>query len=53
MSNVDHSEVFVKMTRFSLFRANGRQHVWRCVGEPFADISVVDRAAHGGGGVVV
>ncbi len=40
-------------SRFSLYRADGRQHVWRCVGERFADVNVVDRMAHGGGGVMV
>ncbi len=38
---------------FSLYWANGRQHVWRCVGERFADVNVVDRVAHGGGGLMV
>ncbi len=28
-------------------------HVWRYVGERFADVNVVDRVAHGGGGVMV
>ncbi len=28
-------------------------YVWRCVGERFADVNVVDRVAHGGGGVMV
>ena len=37
----------------SLFRADGRRPVWRRVGEWFADVSVVDRVAHGGGGVMV
>lgn len=27
--------------------------VWRCVGERFADVNVVDRVPHGGGGVLV
>ncbi len=27
----------------------GRRHVWRRVGERFADVKVVDRVAHGGG----
>ncbi len=38
---------------FSLYRADGRQRVWRCVSEQFADVNVVDRVAHGGGGVMV
>ncbi len=38
---------------FSLYRADGRQHVWRHVGERFADVNVVDQVAHGGGGVMV
>lgn len=35
---------------FTLFRADGRQRVWCRVGECFADVSVVDQVAHGGGG---
>ncbi len=38
---------------FSLYRADGRQRVWRRVGEWFADVSVVDRVAHDGGGIMV
>ncbi len=34
-------------------RADGRQHVWRRVGEWFADVNVVDRVSHGSGGVMV
>ncbi len=45
--------LFTDESRFSLYRADGRQHVWRCVGERFADVNVVDRMAHGGGGVMV
>uniref|UniRef100_A0A9J8CJL4 Transposase Tc1-like domain-containing protein n=1 Tax=Cyprinus carpio carpio TaxID=630221 RepID=A0A9J8CJL4_CYPCA len=33
--------------------ADGRQRVWRRVGEWFADVNVVDRLAHGGGEVMV
>ncbi len=40
-------------SRFSQYRADGRQLVRRCVGEKFADVNVVDRVAHGGGGVAV
>ncbi len=38
---------------FSLYRADGRQRIWCCVGVRFADANVVDRVAHGGGGVMV
>lgn len=31
----------------------GRQHVWRAVGERFADVNLVDLAARGGGGDMV
>ncbi len=40
-------------SRFSLYRADGRQRVWRRVGEQFADVNVVDRVVHGGSGVMV
>ncbi len=40
-------------SRFSLYRADGRDCVWHCVGERFADVNVVDRVAHSGGGVMV
>ncbi len=39
--------------QFSLYRADGRQHVYHCVGERFADVNVVARVAHGGSGVIV
>ncbi len=31
----------------------GRQRVWHCVGERFAEVNIVDRVAHGGGGIMV
>ena len=37
-------------SRFTLFRADGRQRVWRRASERFADINIVDRVVHGGGG---
>ncbi len=40
-------------SRFSLYRADGRQRVWHRVCELFAGVNVVDRVAHGGGGVMV
>uniref|UniRef100_A0A8C1J0B0 Transposase Tc1-like domain-containing protein n=1 Tax=Cyprinus carpio TaxID=7962 RepID=A0A8C1J0B0_CYPCA len=45
--------LFTDESRFSLYRADVRQRVWHCVGERFADVSVVNRVAHGGGGVMV
>ncbi len=45
--------LFMDESRFSLYRLDGRQRVWRHVGERFADVNVVDRVAHGGGGVMV
>ncbi len=43
--------LFMDESRFSLYRADGRQCVWRRVSEWFADVNVVDRVAHGDGGV--
>ncbi len=34
-------------SRFSLYRADGRQRVWCRVGERFTDVNVEDRVAHG------
>ncbi|KAL0187812.1 hypothetical protein M9458_014911 [Cirrhinus mrigala] len=45
--------LFMDESRFSLYRADGRQRVWCRVGKRFADVNVVDRVAHGGGGVMV
>ncbi len=45
--------LFTDESRFSLYRADGRQRVWHHVGERFADVNVVVRVAHGGGGVMV
>ncbi len=45
--------LFTDESWFSLYRADGRQRVWRRVGERFADVNVVDRVAHGGAGVMV
>uniref|UniRef100_A0A9J7Y6F3 Transposase Tc1-like domain-containing protein n=1 Tax=Cyprinus carpio carpio TaxID=630221 RepID=A0A9J7Y6F3_CYPCA len=45
--------LFTDESWFSLYRADGRQHLWCRVGERFADVNVVDRVAHGDGGVMV
>ncbi len=45
--------LFTNESWFSVYRADGRPHVWRRVGEWFADVNVVDRVAHGGSGVMV
>ncbi len=48
-----HFVLFTDESRFSLYRADGRQRIWRHVGEQFTDVNVMDRVAHGGGGVMV
>ncbi len=45
--------LFTDESRFSLYRADSRQRLWHRVGERFADVNVMDRVAHGGGGVMV
>ncbi len=40
--------LFTDESRFLLYRADGRQRVWR-VGERFADVNVVNQVAHGDG----
>lgn len=45
--------LFTDESRFILYRADGRQRVWRRRGERFANANVVRRVAHGGGGVMV
>uniref|UniRef100_A0A669CG85 Uncharacterized protein n=1 Tax=Oreochromis niloticus TaxID=8128 RepID=A0A669CG85_ORENI len=45
--------LFTDESRVSLFRVDGRQRVWRRVGERFADVHLVDQVAHGGGGNLV
>ncbi len=45
--------LFTDESRFSLYRADGRQRVWRRVSERFAYVNIVDRVAHGGSGVMV
>ena len=41
--------LFMDESRFQLYQADGRQRVWRCVGERFADVNVLNRMRHGGG----
>ncbi len=45
--------LFTDESLFSLYRADGRQRVWRRVGERFADVNVVDWVAHVAVGVMV
>ncbi len=37
--------LFTEESQFSLYRADGRQRVWHCVGERFAYVNVVDDKA--------
>ncbi len=50
---LERCSLFMDESRISVNRADGRQCVWCRVGEQFADANVVDRVAHGGGGVMV
>ncbi len=45
----------LRPARIPVFNVQGRWQtaVWRCVGEQFADVNVVDRVTHGGCGVMV
>ncbi|KTG36645.1 hypothetical protein cypCar_00003832 [Cyprinus carpio] len=57
LSPKSHSNSQHRGRRISLYltfnpRADGKQRVWRHVGERFADVNVVDQVAHGGGGVM-
>ncbi|KAL0152484.1 hypothetical protein M9458_052207, partial [Cirrhinus mrigala] len=45
--------LFTNESRFSLYRADGRQCVWRRVGERFADVNVVDRVTASGSKVMI
>jgi hypothetical protein len=38
---------------FNCTRADGRQCIWRHVGEQYADVNVVNRVPHGGSRVIV
>ncbi len=53
ISQVWRGVLFTDESRFSLYRVDDRQCVWRCVGERLADVNIVDRVANGGGGVMV
>lgn len=46
-------EVFSSWLNPRLHKADGRQNVWSCVSEWFADDYVVDGVVHGGCGVMV
>ncbi len=53
VSGTSRGVLFTDESRFSPYRADGRQRVWCHVGELLADINIVDRVAHGGGGFMV
>uniref|UniRef100_A0AAZ3SWC4 Uncharacterized protein n=1 Tax=Oncorhynchus tshawytscha TaxID=74940 RepID=A0AAZ3SWC4_ONCTS len=40
-------------SQFQQYLADGRQRVWLRVGERFADVNILNRVLHGGGGVIV
>ena len=44
--------LFTDESQFQLYRADGRQRVWRRVGEWFAYVNVVNRVPHDGGEVM-
>ena len=45
--------LFTDESQFQLYWADGRQRVWRRVGDKFSDVNVVNRVPNGGGGVMV
>lgn len=47
-SGIRRSVLCMDESWFTLYRADGRHHVWHCVGEWFADVNFVKRVAHGG-----
>ncbi len=51
--NSNHPDPPLKPHANPYLLKHGRQRVWRYVCERFADVNVVDRVAHGGGGVMV
>ena len=45
--------IFTDVSRFTLYRADGRRHMYRRRGERFANACVVERDRFGGGSVMV
>ena len=45
--------LFTGESQFQLYRADGRQSVRCHMGKRFADINIVNRVLHGGGGIMV